>query len=315
MKLFQKKSIDTLLKEDSDTHNITLARKLNLVKLILMGIGAIIGAGLFSLTGFVAATFSGPAVILSFAIAAIVCLLAGLCYAEFASMVPISGSAYTYTYTSLGLLPAWLIGWDLVLEYAVAAAMVAISWSGYLDQFLKSLGLELPYSLIHSYWDAAPPNMKNPPIGIINLPALFIVMAISALLIRGINVSAKVNAVLVILKLLVIIIFIGVGWNYINQDNLSNFIPQNTGKFGAFGWSGVFRGAGLIFFAFLGFDATSTTAQEVKNPKKVLPIAMIVSLLICTALYMVFGYVMMGLVNYQSLKGTGDRFECCWNCS
>lgn len=269
-----------------------MPRRIGAVNLTLMGIGAIIGAGIFSLPGFVAATNTGPGVIISFGVAAFVCALAGLCYAEFSSLVPVAGSAYTYTYATLGLLPAWLIGWDIVLEYAVAASVVAISWSQYLTEFLTVFNLHLPAAITLSPGEG----------GIVNLPAVFIVFAVSLLLTRGITVSARLNAILVALKVIVILIFIASGWFYIQRSHFTPFIPPNTGEFGRFGWSGVFQGAAIVFFAFLGFDAISTTAQEVKRPQRNLPIGILGSIAICTALYMLFSYVFIGLVDYRELS-------------
>jgi basic amino acid/polyamine antiporter, APA family len=289
MNLFRKKPMDQLLKEVSNT---ALPRKLGAVNLTLMGIGAVIGAGIFSLPGFVAAKYAGPSVILSFGVAAFACALAALCYAEIASMVPVAGSAYTYTYATIGLLPAWIMGWDLVLEYAVGAAVVAISWSQYLTEFLTTFNLHIPDKLIASPGEG----------GLINLPAVAIIFAISILLTRGINVSARVNTFLVVLKVVVILVFIRSGWFFIQSTHYSPFIPRNAGEFGQFGWSGVFKGAAVVFFAFLGFDAISATAQEVKNPQRTLPIGLLGSIAICTILYMLFSYVFIGLVDYRQLS-------------
>jgi L-asparagine transporter-like permease len=246
--LFRTKSLALLLDEAKAEGAGTLKRHLGATSLVLLGIGAIIGAGLFSLTGIVAAENAGPAVTIAFFISAIGCALAGLCYAEFASMIPIAGSAYTYSYATMGEFMAWIIGWDLVLEYAVGAAMVSISWSHYLNSFLNNLGLSLPHSIMASPFEG----------GIINLPAVFIVAILSLLLARGTQESATVNSIIVALKVTVVLIFIALGFAYINPANYVPYIPANTGEFGHFGWSGILRGAGIIFFAYIGFDAVST---------------------------------------------------------
>jgi basic amino acid/polyamine antiporter, APA family len=281
-------------------HNTELKRTLGAGNLINLGIGAIIGAGLFSLTGIAAAEHAGPAVSLSFVIAAIGCAFAGLCYAEFAAMIPVAGSAYTYAYATMGELFAWIIGWDLVLEYAVGASTVAVSWSAYLAKFLAYYGITLPTSIAMSYWQTPPGSTEH---GLVNLPAMFIVFVVSLLLIRGIQESARANAFIVALKVAVVIIFIGLGFAYINADNYAEFIPANTGEFGHFGWSGVLKAAGMVFFAFIGFDAVSTAAQEAKNPQRDMPIGILGSLVICTVLYVLFSFVMTGVANYTEFAG------------
>lgn len=281
-------------------HNTELKRTLGAGNLINLGIGAIIGAGLFSLTGIAAAEHAGPAVSLSFVIAAIGCAFAGLCYAEFAAMIPVAGSAYTYAYATMGELFAWIIGWDLVLEYAVGASTVAVSWSAYLSKFLAYYGITLPTSFAMSYWQTPPGSTEH---GLVNLPAMFIVFVVSLLLIRGIQESARANAFIVALKVAVVIIFIGLGFAYINADNYAEFIPANTGEFGHFGWSGVLKAAGMVFFAFIGFDAVSTAAQEAKNPQRDMPIGILGSLVICTILYVLFSFVMTGVANYKEFAG------------
>jgi APA family basic amino acid/polyamine antiporter len=281
-------------------HNTELKRTLGPVNLINLGIGAIIGAGLFSLTGIAAAEHAGPAVSLSFVIAAIGCAFAGLCYAEFAAMIPVAGSAYTYAYATMGELFAWIIGWDLVLEYAVGASTVAVSWSAYLAKFLAYFKIQLPTAFAMSYWQTPPGSAEH---GIVNLPAMIIVFAVSLLLIRGIQESARANAFIVGLKVAVVIIFIGLGFAFINADNYAEFIPANTGAFGQFGWSGVLKAAGMVFFAFIGFDAVSTAAQEAKNPQKDMPIGILGSLIICTILYVLFSFVMTGVANYKEFAG------------
>ena len=279
---------------------VSLKRHLGATSLVLFGVGVLIGAGIFSLTGMAAGEYAGPGIVLSFVISAVACALAGLCYAEFASMVPVSGSAYTYAYTTLGEFFAWIIGWDLVLEYAAGAATVATSWSAYLMKFCGQVGIPLP-----PQWAASPFSIieGTQVHGIFNLPAAFIVALMSLVLIKGIRESAMLNAVLVALKLFVILAFIGLGWSYINPANHQPFIPPNTGEFGQFGWSGVFRGAAVIFFAYIGFDAVSTAAQEAKNPRRDMPIGILGSLVLCTLLYCIFSWVLTGLANYKEFSG------------
>lgn len=293
MSLFVKKPIDKLLAEANETGEGTLKRTLSSGALIALGIGAIVGAGLFSITGMAAANYAGPGIIISFIIAAVGCALAGLCYAEFSSMIPVAGSAYTYSYATMGEFIAWIIGWDLVLEYAIGAATVASSWSGYLNVLLAKYGVALPDFLIHTPFDG----------GIINLPAVFIVVLMSLVLVRGTSESAWVNNLIVILKIGIVLIFIIIGFNYIRPENLHPFIPKNTGTFGEFGWSGIIRAAAIVFFAYIGFDAVSTAAQETKNPKKAMPIGILGSLAICTVLYILFAYVMTGVAHYTMFEG------------
>jgi APA family basic amino acid/polyamine antiporter len=273
------------------------------VQLVALGIGAIIGAGLFSLTGIAASHHAGPAVTLSFMLAAFGCAFAGLCYSEFSTMIPIAGSAYTYSYATMGELLAWVIGWDLVLEYAVGAATVSVSWSAYVVSFLRDFGIAFPPQLAASPWVTVTLADGSTTHGIVNLPAVFVICMISLLLMTGIQESARVNAVIVVIKVTVVIVFIAVGWSYINQDNYTPFIPENTGTFGEFGWSGVVRAAGVIFFAYIGFDAVSTAAQEAKRPQRDMPIGIIGSLVVCTVLYVLFAHVLTGMVNYTDFKG------------
>jgi len=300
MSLFAVKPLELIL---ADAENASLKRSLSASQLVALGIGAIIGAGLFSLTGLAAAQNAGPAVVLSFALAAVGCAFAGLCYSEFATMIPIAGSAYTYSYATMGELMAWIIGWDLVLEYAVGASTVAVSWSGYVVSFLKDFGIEFPAQFAASPWE--PVTLPGSTVviqGIINLPALFIVVLVSAVLIIGIQESAQVNSDIVVLKISVAVLFIVLGWSYINQGNYTPFVPANTGDFGHFGWSGVLRGAGKVFFAFIGFDAVSTAAQEAKKPQRDMPIGIVGSLAVCTVLYIVFSHVLTGIVSYKDLN-------------
>src|SRR5665647_829812 len=297
-----KKSLSLLQKEASETGANTLSRKLNAFNLIAIGIGVIIGAGLFSLTGIATANNAGPAVTLSFLLAAVGCTFSALCYAEFASLVPVSGSAYTYSYATFGELFAWIIGWDLILEYSVGAATVAISWSQYLIRFLGNYGIHLPPQLVLSPFEKATLADGSVINGCINLPAILIVVGITLVIIRGDQTSALFNTIIVVLKVSIVLIFIGLGWQYIDPANYHPYIPQNTGVFGEFGISGIFRGAGVIFFVFIGFDIVATMAQETKNPQRNMPIGIIGSLVVCTILFVLFGYVMTGLANYTEFK-------------
>ncbi|MEO6229384.1 MAG: amino acid permease [Ferruginibacter sp.] len=293
MSIFVRKPMSTLMNEADETGSHTLKRTLGARSLVALGIGAIIGAGLFSITGLAAANNAGPAITISFIVAALGCGFAGLCYAEFASMIPVAGSAYTYSYATMGEFIAWIIGWDLVLEYAVGAATVGISWSRYLIKFLEGFDIHLPLALTVGPWDG----------GIINLPAVFIIVLMSSLLIKGTQESATVNAVIVGLKVTVVLVFIVLGWKYINESNYTPYIPDNTGNFGNFGFSGIIRAAAIVFFAYIGFDAVSTAAQEAKNPKKDMPIGILGSLAICTVLYILFAHVMTGVTSYTTFAG------------
>lgn len=295
-----------------------LKRTLGAGSLIALGIGAIIGAGLFVRTAAAAGQHAGPAVTISFIIAAIGCALAGLCYAEFASMIPIAGSAYTYSYATLGEFVAWIIGWDLVLEYALGAATVAIGWSQYLNKLLTSVfGVTIPYQWCHSPFEVSDAGVQ----GIMNVPSLFILLALTLLLIRGTQSSAIVNNIIVITKVAIVLLFIFLGWKYINPANHTPFtIPATAGTvkmhngqivdyadFWNHGWAGVLRGAGVVFFAFIGFDAVSTAAQETKNPKRNMPIGILVSLAICTVLYILFSFVLTGIAPFTDfLKAGGE---------
>lgn len=315
--MLYKKSIPTLIAESEEVGQGTLKRTLGSYNLVALGVGAIVGAGLFSLTGIAAADNAGPAVTISFIVAAIGCGFAGLCYAEFASMIPVAGSAYTYSYATLGEFMAWIIGWDLVLEYALAVATVGASWSQYLSTFLQGFGIDIPGYLLHGPWEAYTSVdgtlMEG---GIVNLPAILIICLLSLLLMRGTAISSLINNVLVVVKVAVVLIFVALGWSFINPANHSPYIPVNEGEellkagkiglfdffnsdyFGHYGISGILRGAGVVFFAFIGFDAVSTAAQEAKNPQRNMPIGIIGSLIICTILYFLFSYVMTGLANY-----------------
>jgi APA family basic amino acid/polyamine antiporter len=305
MNLFRKKNIHDLLAESNETEG-GLKRSLGSMALVALGIGAIIGAGLFVRTAAAAGNHAGPAVIISFIIAGVGCAFAGLCYAEFASMIPIAGSAYTYSYATMGELVAWIIGWDLVLEYALGAATVAIAWSEYLNKLLQSVwGVEIPYGLCHSPFQQAVDGTH----GMVNLPALFIVFLLSLVLMRGTKESAAINNIIVLVKVAIVLVFICLGWQYIKPINHQDFIPANTGEFGKFGWSGILSGAGIVFFAFIGFDAVSTAAQEAKNPQKGMPIGILVSLAICTVLYILFAYVLTGIASYTEFGKGGAGHE------
>jgi APA family basic amino acid/polyamine antiporter len=299
-----KKSLELLRQEAAETGANTLKRSLNGFNLITIGIGVIIGAGLFSLTGIAAANNTGPAITLSFIVAAIGCAFSALCYAEFASMVPVSGSAYTYAYATMGELFAWIIGWDLVLEYSVGAATVAISWSQYLLKFLDKSGIHLPPQLVMSPFETAKLADGSLVHGYVNVPAMLIVALITLIIIRGTKGSAWFNGLVVTLKVAVVLVFIALGWQYIDPANYHPYIPQNTGTFGEFGWTGILRGAGVVFFVFIGFDIVATMAQETKNPQRNMPIGIIGSLVICTILFVLFGHVMTGLANYTEFKGS-----------
>ena len=303
MSIWRRKSLALLMTEASEDEK-GLKRTLSSRALVALGIGAIIGAGLFSLTGIAAADHAGPAVTLSFVLAAVGCAFAGLCYAEFASMIPVAGSAYTYSYATMGEFMAWIIGWDLVLEYALGAATVGVSWSRYLLELLGKFGIHLPPDYICSPWETL--TLSDGTVldgGIINLPAIFIVSMLSLLLIRGTKESASMNNFLVVLKVIVVILFIVLGWQYIDTANYTPYIPENTGVKGEYGWSGIAAGAGTVFFAFIGFDAVSTAAQEAKNPQKGMPIGILGSLAVCTVLYVLFAHVMTGLVPYYKFAG------------
>lgn len=292
MSIWKRKSLPQLLAEASEDEK-GLKKTLTAPGLVALGIGAIIGAGLFSITGLAASMNAGPAITISFLVAAFGCVFAGLCYAEFSSMIPVAGSAYTYSFATMGEFVAWIIGWDLVLEYAVGAATVSISWSRYLGKFLSGYGIHIDDAYMLSPFEG----------GIINVPAVLIVMVMSLVLIRGTKESAFVNGIIVLLKVSVVLIFIAVGWQYIRPENYTPYIPENTGTFGEFGFSGIIRAAAIVFFAYIGFDAVSTAAQEAKNPKRDMPIGILLSLAICTVLYVLFAHVMTGVVNYQAFAG------------
>ena len=307
MSLFRRKSLDALLSQAADSEK-GLKRTLGAGNLIALGIGAIIGAGLFVRTAAAAGQAAGPGVTLSFIVAAIGCAFAGLCYAEFASMIPIAGSAYAYSYVTMGELVAWIIGWALIMEYALGAATVSIAWSEYLN---KLLGGSIPYEWCHSPFESFTDSAGVLHQGIMNAPALIILFLLSLLLIKGTQESAMVNAIIVFIKVAVVLVFIALGWQFINPENYVPYlIPANepavtdqAGKviadyspWNKHGWGGILGGAGIVFFAFIGFDAVSTAAQEAKNPKRDMPIGILGSLVVCTILYILFGHVLTGAI-------------------
>jgi basic amino acid/polyamine antiporter, APA family len=311
MNLFARKDINALQRELGSDQS--LKRALGAVNLVALGIGAIIGAGIFVLTGQAAAAYAGPAIVYSFILAGTACALAGLCYAEFSAMIPMAGSAYTYGYATLGELVAWIIGWDLILEYLFAASTVAVGWSGYVVSFLKDIGINIPAQYTSApYTHTAPPGAGfnvwrlftegwSSTGAVLNVPAMIIVALVTILLIIGISESASFNNVIVIIKLTVVFLFIGFGLAYINRENWEPFVPPAAGP-GKYGWDGILRGAGVIFFAYIGFDAVSTAAQETRNPQRDMPIGILGSLAICTVLYIAVALVLTGIVKYTELN-------------
>jgi APA family basic amino acid/polyamine antiporter len=332
LNLFARKSIDELQADAFAEGEHSLKRALGPWNLISLGIGAIIGTGIFVLTGSAAAQYAGPALVISFVVAGLGCAFAGLCYAEFAAMIPIAGSAYTYGYATLGELIAWIIGWDLILEYLFAAATVAVGWSGYVVSFLRDVGIDVPPQWSNAYgidlvrvpggsWVQVSEQLTTQlastgvdvaslpqATGIFNVVAALAIVAISALLILGIRESARFNNAIVAIKLAVVLAFICAGayWIVGNTatavENWTPFVPENQGGFGHFGWSGVLRAAGVIFFAYIGFDAVSTAAQEAKNPQRDMPIGILGSLVICTVLYILVSFILTGIVNFSLLN-------------
>lgn len=299
--LTRKKSLESLLRQAREGG---LKRTLTARGLVALGIGAIIGAGLFVRTAAASAEAAGPAVTLSFIVGAIGCVFAGLCYAEFAAMIPISGSAYTYSYTTMGEFTAWTIGWALVLEYALGATTVAISWSEYLNNLFHGA---IPYQWCHSPLEASQTGVH----GVMNLPALFILIVLTLVLIKGIQESSTLNSIIVAIKVTIVIVFIAIGWHFINPANYSPYLvpadfPGHEGLF-KHGWGGVLGGAGIVFFAFIGFDAVSTAAQETKDPARDMPRGIMGSLLICTVLYVLFGYVLTGVANWKDFIVAGKE--------
>jgi len=302
MSLHIKKPLNQLMESAADSGK-GLKRTLGPGNLIALGIGAIIGAGLFVRTAAAASDAAGPAVIISYIIAGVGCAFAGLCYAEFASMIPIAGSAYAYAYVTMGEFIAWIIGWALILEYALASATVSIAWSEYLNSLLGGI---IPYEWCHSPMEAA----LNGTHGIVNLPAIFILFLLTLILIKGTQESATVNAIIVFIKVAIVLLLIVVGWSFINEANYTPFtIPLQDGHedWNRHGWGGVLGGASIVFFAFIGFDAVSTAAQEAKNPKRDMPIGILGSLLICTVLFVLFSHVLTGVANWQEFKVAGKE--------
>jgi APA family basic amino acid/polyamine antiporter len=301
MSIFATKPIEQIQSEQLGGHGGGLPRVLGPSQLIMLGVGAIIGTGIFVLTGQAAAANAGPAIVLSMVLAGLTSVLAALCYSEFAASVPVAGSAYTYAYATLGEFVAWIIGWDLILEYALGAATVAVGWSGNLVTLLGQLGLTFPAALSAAPGTAVAVAGGDPVTAVFNLPAVIITVAVTALLIFGVSESATVNSVIVVIKVAVVLIVIGAGAFFIDPANWHPFIPENTGTFGEYGWSGVLRGAGVIFFAYIGFDAVSTSAQEAKNPQRDMPRGILGSLAVCTILYVLVSAVMVGLVPYKAM--------------
>ncbi|MDR2475961.1 MAG: amino acid permease [Bacteroidales bacterium] len=299
-KLSRKKEIADILKE-SNSATSGMRRSLTATNLITLGIGAIVGTGIFVITGQAAADYAGPALSLSFVISALGCVLAGLCYAEFAAMIPVSGSVYSYSYATLGEGWAWFIGWTLILEYLFACSSVAVGWSGYMTSLLQGWGYAIPPHLSVATFDHLKSGEWVFTGSIINFPAVFIIAIISAFLIGGIKQSAFINNIIVVIKVCVILLFIGFGISYIDTANWTPYIPENAGEFGQYGWSGVLRGAGVVFYAYLGFDALSTAAQETRNPQRDMPRGILISLLICAVLYVLVTSVLTGIVNYKEL--------------
>jgi basic amino acid/polyamine antiporter, APA family len=276
-----------LLQETSESNSHSLERSLGLIPLIALGVGAIIGAGIFVITGQVAANHTGPGIVISFILAALGCIFVGLCYAEFASLIPVAGSAYTYAYATLGELFAWMIGWDLILEYLFSASTVAVGWSGYVVSFLKDYGINFPPILSTAGC---------------NVLAMILVALMTGLLVVGVSQSIKFNNIIVAVKIAAILLFIAFGITCINQQNWLPLIPENTGEFGVFGWSGILRGSGMVFFAYIGFDALVSLAQETNKPQRDIPIAMLAALLISTILYICVALVLTGIVSYAQLN-------------
>ena len=331
MDLFVKKDLDTLRNEADTTEGHALHRALGPFDLLALGIGAIIGAGIFVLTGSAAAQYAGPAITLSFVIAGIACGFAGLCYAEFASLIPVAGSAYTYAYASIGELLGWIIGWDLILEYAFGAATVAVGWSGYVNSLLQDLGIHFPPALTaspgtelvlwHDRWQrlgTVEPLLAKAGVDPSTLPhttasfdliAVLAIVIVTTILVIGIRESASVNTAIVAIKVSIVCVFIGIavsalsraGWEPLHK-NWEPFLPPNTGEFGKYGWSGVLRGSAVIFFAYIGFDAVSTAAQEAKKPQRDMPIGILGSLLVCTVLYILVSGLLTALVPYTALN-------------
>ncbi len=318
MTIWARKSIDLLQREAAGeaggatgTSTSGLKRSLSLTSVTALGIGALIGAGIFVLTGQAAAEYAGPAIILSFILAGVICLFAGLCYSEMAACCPVAGSAYTYAFATMGEIVAWMIGWDLILEYAVGATTVAIGWSGYVTSLLGDFGLPLPASIAKAPFAFDPQTHVWSQTGaVLNVPAMTIIVAVTALLVVGVKESARVNNAIVAMKIVVVLLFVAVGIWYVKHSNwvvpgknpAGAFIPPNDGTFGQYGYSGILRGAAVVFFAYVGFDAVSTAAQEAENPQRNMPLGILLSLAICTVLYIAVSYVITGIIPFDRLN-------------
>ena len=296
-----RKSLESCLQDAFAEQGTRLRRSLGVVSLTAFGVGCTVGAGIFSLTGDIAAHTAGPAVSLSFVLASVACFFAGLCYAEFAAMVPLSGSAYSYAYVTLGELVAWIIGWSLVLEWGLSASVVAVSWSGYTQAALHDAGLRLPATLAQAPFAVDAHHHLARTGTWFDLPAVLVVLACTALPLAGMRASALVNAVIVFAKVFALVVLVVVGARYVQPQNWHPFVPPNAGAFGVFGWSGVLSGAGTLFFAYIGFDGVATLAEEARNPQRTLPLSLFASLLICTVLYVAVSVVITGLMDYRSL--------------
>jgi len=301
MSIFATKSIEQIKEEQLGESGGGLKRVLGVWQLVMLGVGAIIGTGIFVLTGQAAAANAGPAIVISMVLAGVTSVLAAFCYAEFASAVPVAGSAYTYAYATLGEFIAWVIGWDLILEYALGAATVAVGWSGILATLLGQLGLSFPATLSAAPGTVVQVAGGDPVTAVINVPAILITMLVTALLVVGVSEAASVNGAIVITKVAVLLIVIATGAMFIDPANWHPFIPPNAGTFGEYGWSGILRGAGVIFFAYIGFDAVSTSAQEARNPQRDMPRGILGSLAVCTLLFVLVSAVMVGLVPYKAM--------------
>ena len=300
-RLFIKKDISAILRESSAGSNGGLKRNLSVYNLVTLGIGAIVGTGIFVITGQAAAMYAGPALTISFIISALGCVMAGLCYAEFSAMVPVAGSVYSYSYSTMGEFWAWLIGWILILEYLFACSSVAVGWSGYMMSILNEWGVVVPQYLSYATFDHVDGRWIWTG-NIFNFPAVFIVSVVSSFLIGGLKQSTLINNLICVIKISVILLFIVFGISYVDFGNWEPYIPQNTGTFGEFGWSGIFRGAGVVFFAYLGFDALSTAAQEARNPQRDMPRGILISLAICAVLYVCVTAVLTGMVSFEDLN-------------
>jgi APA family basic amino acid/polyamine antiporter len=302
MSIFARKPIAHILEEQEHAGGVTLPRVLSRWHLVMLGVGAVVGTGIFVFTGQAAAAHAGPAIVVSMVIAGLVSALAALCYSEFAAAVPVAGSAYTYAYATLGEFIAWVIGWDLILEYALGAATVAVGWSGNLVTLLRQFGIQFPAALSAAPGTAVTVAGGETVTAVFNLPAVIITGLVTILLVIGIKESARVNNIVVVIKVSVVLMVIAAGAIFFDARNFSPFVPENTGTFGEYGVSGIFRGAAVIFFAYIGFDAVSTSAQEAKDPQRDMPVGIIGSLAVCTVLYVLVAAAMISLVPYQEMR-------------